>query len=864
MDFIINEIKENAFKRVIAFLKSVSDEKFFLKCLEEAGGDICHYEQQDNDVLRLIFSSKNMKKLAKLLYNNHGSLELESMVRNFFEGEIKQQKLEIDNFDGEINGFWQIVEKKLREKFPIEVNQRDMVQKLQRQNDERHTEIINRFDILDHQFAEQSKIEIKENWESWNYDTIEEMQKVIDYRAEEVMEVENMLASNPYVVLEGEPGIGKTILARAIVSKHEKTMWLDYQGTMRNTILMMASKLNINEEIKELSEKEKYKRICKELCNCHYHKKLGYDNYIYIVIDNCNGLQCFDSNNMVEAFINEFGEFCKNVIRCSEIKFILTTTFNHTMFRQVCFSVGAINQYVDFFKEQLGTQEDFNGLLEKIGEKVNYNTYITVLLAGLVQNDDYNSNEQILLNIFNEINENCLTNENEVVIDPQLKITGQHTLMEHIRRMYYKDHIDEKYDALLYHLSLAPQQGIDFSLFEKLYPADDYIGDKLKTMLSALRRYHWILMENNRIIVHSLVRELFINSQKQHDTQCERYCLNIMKEAKERKIKDIYKCFGIEPYMYEVYRIRSRKLSEPPTELDWIVAEVGYILTEIYEKTGMHYNRVYPIATRIVDAIIKYSSLDVSKQIKRVRMISGCAYSQLHTNTQDSQKKLEECKLAKKNLELAQNEAEKIPDDGDRQHYYEKEIVRALIHGNLGAYYITVARLEEDDSYYDRALREHTEGLKIREKLYEEQNNDSTLALIATSHYCIGVDYKGLHNYDDAIEELYCSFKIRNRKGTSNYGSVQSGVEIWRTILAVKEDEVADIIQGKIEEYVSILIKSADFYLENGDENGLKKMKDIMDCLSENTTVKDLMSPELYNNVQLSGEEIENKLKQYS
>ena len=73
-------------------------------------------------------------------------------------------------------------------------------------------------------------------------------------------------------------------------------------------------------------------------------------------------------------------------------------------------------------------------------------------------------------------------------------------------------------------------------------------------------------------------------------------------------------------------------------------------------------------------------------RILRCRMISGSAYSKLHTDTKDKTEKRRECQSCKEGLLLAAGELRKCvtvnPDDR-----YNKWLDRALIHGNTGAYY---------------------------------------------------------------------------------------------------------------------------------------------------------------------------------
>ncbi len=322
-----------------------------------------------DDQRRVIYSKENMQQLAERLCNERIE-NWKGIIEQFLRIRYREAGLSDRVYKGDEKRFWEMVYKTMQDVYSTEANIAAFAKMdFEKQN--------GRSDV-----NQNSQTQVK--WETWHYNTIKVNEEVMKNRSQEIQEVKGMIAANSYVAITGDPGMGKTVFAKSLVNGYKKVIWLDYKDTLQNTILLLGKVLNIYEELKELSDEKKYERICCELrgCDCSDQEQ------IYIVIDNWNGLQCFDKHD-TNVFMNEFTEFRDNVIQKSTIKFIITTINAFKQKNVECFNMGALNDYVGFFKKQLNEEKDFGGLLDEIGRRINYNTYITVLLANLVVEDPF-------------------------------------------------------------------------------------------------------------------------------------------------------------------------------------------------------------------------------------------------------------------------------------------------------------------------------------------------------------------------------------------------------------------------------------------------------------------------------------------
>lgn len=160
---------------------------------------------------------------------------------------------------------------------------------------------------------------------------------------------------------------------------------------------------------------------------------------------------------------------------------------------------------------------------------------------------------------------------------------------------------------------------------------------------------------------------------------------------------------------------------------------------------------------------------------------------------------------------------------------YEKSIVEALIHGNMGAYYRELALLEKDKKKKNilLALSEHISGLECREKLLQNypEKNDEINGLIATSYHCIGEDYFAMNEFESALkyhkkaEQLRYDLHQKRKDIGQKDKWIQSCSMICKVILSVEEVNGEDL-----HIYCDKFRVLNDFYKTQGDKKNLEEI----------------------------------------
>lgn len=659
-------------------------------------------------------------------------------------------------------------------------------------------------------------------------------------------------SQNNFMFIYGEHGMGKTVLAKLYAREYYEgsTLFTEYKGSFKNTVESLYPLLygrDYDSDDKK-NEKSAYQLVMEELRRDP--EKTG---RWLLVIDNFNN---DGSEGDEEKYIREFqGEVFKEL--CSTgIRILLTTTITANIIKAFGMLIHSIEKIEDLYKRISGkkasdTTRDIIRLVKK-------NTLIVTLIAGVVK-----KKPGILPDLFKKLHDLDTAMIPLKTEDAGNRVQGKNTIFEHMKTVFQTAEIKGNKWKVMENAALLPLSGMDQGSFVE-YLTDQNTGmpeAEILELLDELITETWIRKDeaedkdSDWISVHPIVREIVCKDKDFTYEDCRIYCENLLARAKKDIKQDYYKCLAYADELYENFRCFYKAVyQENESRVPFSVIDTGYVLTEIYEETGFYLDRIYELADGVQKCVTAWSPREMPDRILRCRMISGSAYSKLHTDTKDKTEKRRECQSCKEGLLLAAGELRKCvtvnPDDR-----YNKWLARALIHGNTGAYYREISYLEtgkEKIKSLRMAEKEHRRGLEIRRVLQDMYTDkaEELKGYIATSHHCIGRDLFDIGELPEALaEHMEAEFLRRSIVDEgSEKGQKTKWIQSCRMICNILGDtalsgggEALGSLEPKMkfsdeslgELYNRCLHSAKDYYEDNGSRKEIERLRDNFETVKK-------------------------------
>lgn len=659
----------------------------------------------------------------------------------------------------------------------------------------------------------------KGNNHKWIYMKQNITAKYIEYRNQQIEEIAKWFENGyNYLFLYGEHGIGKTILARSFAEKYfkTKTIFIKYTNSLKDTIVSLAKQLFDKDTIEQLGG-NLYNAVIDEF-RTNQEMAMKW----LIIIDNCNSEGEDDDSRFFKEFRgDEFQEIIGTGVN------ILFTTTIRTSFSDYGMEVKAMNntKLLELYKDRAGCNATDTAI--KVINAVRRNTLIVTLIAGMVKADK-EKGESRLQELLKKLAIDSETNK-IVVEDQGGRVSGRDTIYNHLKKVFNVTGIKESKWAAMENIILISSEGWSKSGFSDL--TKDVYNNEIESLINESWIYHEELGNNVQwLSVHPMICEIVFKDEKFNYLDCIDFCENLFYKVVEVKKQDMYNGIKYSETLFRIFQLLKDKK-------ELIILQIGYLLTEIYEETFFQYDRVYGIALDVLKGIESWKPCNLSDKIKRCRMINGSAYSLLHTNTKEYDTKMNECRKAKSYLDIAKKELLGIEVGSQREENYEKRIVEALIHGNMGAYHRELALFGNNvEMNLDSALCEHQKGLNCRQELLKEYPEKSSEldGLIATSYHCIGKDYFALKDYELALENHKQAEQLRNIVSHNYKETGQRDKWIQScNMICITIQNIENVLEDDLELYCDKFKILCNFYIENEDITNLEILLKDFNMMSE-------------------------------
>ncbi len=654
-------------------------------------------------------------------------------------------------------------------------------------------------------------------------------------------------SGNNFLFLYGNHGMGKTVLAKLYAVEYYKShvLFAEYKGSFKNTIESLFPRL-YGEEYKpedQITDKSACQLVLEALKKDPEETKKW-----LLVIDNFNN---DGSEDEEDKYLDEFqGEVFQKLLDTG-IYILITTTITADVVREFGIPVRPIENIEGLYEKKSGRK--ITETARSVIEKVEKNTLVVTLIAGLIRNHSREDEQSVLdkfLEALEEMQMEKIDEKPDRVADAGGRVKGRDTIYQHMKTVFNVSEITGEKWKVLENAVLLPLSGMDEESFLKLLSGHDPEFSKadIREELNGLINESWISEEStedkkhDRIFVHPIIREIVYKNERFIYDDCRTYCNNLLAQAKKDKKKDYYKCLDYADNLYENCRCF---LGQRPVPFE--IIETGYVLTEIYEETEFYLDRIFELTKNVQDCVIEWKPKILSDEIERCRMISGSAYSMLHTDTKEKERKKEECERCREGLSLAAKELRNCKIDTLCEEGYNKWLVRALIHGNMGAYYREAAWLEEGEAREQKlrlAEKEHRRGLKIRKRLKEmyPKKAGELDGFIATAHHCIGRDLADIGDLEEALREHIKAEALRrdvvakDKENGQKTKWIQSCGMICDTVKEIflsdgsdrlgKLTEVIDFQDGSVEDlYVRCFRLALEYFQSNRNRREIEKIR---------------------------------------
>lgn len=551
---------------------------------------------------------------------------------------------------------------------------------------------------------------------------IEDAQYIID-RGTELEAIQNAFdGGSNLIYLCGRPGMGKTTLAKmyARKSNYKHVYYERYNGSFSETIKMLAKNprsTDVNAIIEYLGN------------NIEETKST------LLIIDN------FDGGHKNDPSFNEKNEKFLEMFCNVGVKIIITTRRTH---RRSSLQVGPVGEPIKLFESYCGGIEcDYEDTVKEIVRVIHENTLLIILAARLWEKSDDKQKGELLHKLTTC---SIRKEETKLTIYADIEDTEERTLYDQVNAMldFRKVLFNETNRIFLENATLLPLDGLDQSTFINLMYDNNEVDPS-----DALAKDGWIIIEDKRICLHPLIREILINKDIVKYEDCQVYCKNIGKKiAISEKFDDriIFKNCA-----QEIYNFFSTNNS-----LDIELARLFYSLSDIYDELGAR-----EISKQLANTIINQINVFDNFPIEKARVLSGIAYT-----WNNNYKDMDELNHAGKLLENAYDSLTSM-DEGKNKVEYVEAFGKVL--SNRGSNSLAKSRCNQNmkNQYLEEAIDWHNKALNYRKDqvwIFKDEKDIREIELnIATSYTTLATDYYYEGEFEKSIENHMKSIEIRQK-----------------------------------------------------------------------------------------------------
>ncbi|MGN0438749.1 MAG: AAA family ATPase, partial [Lachnospiraceae bacterium] len=647
---------------------------------------------------------------------------------------------------------------------------------------------------------------------------------VVKYRPDELKLLNYTLKEKRCLCLTGESGVGKSMLARTIASNYNGYMfWLSCENGKSFEDVICS----LNDKWYPATNYDSSEDILEVLNN-----RTDYLKEWLIVFDNCN--------HDKDDFARDLNNFINRLDSTKNIKILITTVIDELIYESEDNKIHRVSNlkndaycklWEDKYVSGKNPYKTINGKRELVDAFKTFrtivrdNTYITCLVGSIIRKcgDDWERK----LDEINDLLSQTRINENfNVAINrtDNEHFREENTLFGFMNNLLANHVMTDEELSIMESLALFPLDGVEYNVFSEIWKRD------LIDIIEDLQFRHWITCSNNKIMLHPVAKSVMLhrvdkdgnkvfdrNHIKEFVHNFTKYIVNLREQSNYKcspYVDTIYNCvYFLHPFGKEIYNKEHEALVEDEKkflvrkngtihseikkwtalidekyeEVDYDVNQLAYLYTSLCEDTYLGpREHTFPTAACVIRYIKCRIDLSMPLQLRDYRWIQGSAYSFLHTDSKGLIKEEEE-ELAKKNLEYALNQLEEYRENLMRkkdylisEDYYDCEIIRAMIHGNIAAYLSRAKGINKAYKEYITSQEIRENMLKIisdsevsdkwkKRKDYIEKRN-SLIVLCAKANENIGLCFTQMNppNYKKALN-YYKEAQIQRKSLGNNF-----------------------------------------------------------------------------------------------
>ena len=382
------------------------------------------------------------------------------------------------------------------------------------------------------------------------------------------------------------------------------------------------------------------------------------------------------------------------------------------------------------------------------------------------------------------------------------------SLMDHFKLMFDLSGIagDDCKLRCLYNMAMLPLEGILYNTFIQcaFRPEEQ---DAMRCVCKQLRNSLWILMEDRKVRLHPMVREMVL---MELPTQPFAVVAKLVRSITELLHAEVYSDHTVSDLNCGIAAYKGCKMQRYQT------FDTAFLISQISSNYDIlrSVDNAYSFGIEALEALRPYdNSEDISQQLILADCYNVVGYAILHAwSRQEDAKSLAETAF-RKALDLATALE-------NTQHASRACLLRTKIRGNIAAWHLTQGE-------YATALEIHSEEKKLREELVKaEPSPQKRCALassykgIATAHFYLSrktTEETAIRNLRESLENHYRAASIyedvlseENLETSTAYNRlVGTGITLLERLGAsaeseAVEEEISDYL-GKMDSVASYL-----------------------------------------------------------